>query len=145
MTETTEVPVKPGQRDIALADVRKTTRRIGEAAEGNLLAIVAGGIALGVVAGALLPKSRRETELLGPAGRRVTDAATGAAEAAKGAATAELASLPLSKSAAREQIGRVLEQIAKALSSAGEAALNPHLNPQPEPPGVKKTPKKTAK
>jgi hypothetical protein len=124
MTETTDDPVKPGRRDTALAEVRKTAHRVGQAAEGNPLAIVAGGIALGVVAGALLPKSRRETELLGPVGKRMTDVASGAADAARGAATAELASLPLSKSAAREQVGRVLEQIAKALSSAGEAALN---------------------
>jgi hypothetical protein len=124
MTEITDAPVKLGRRDTALAEVRKTAHRMGEAAEGNPLAIVAGGIALGVVAGALLPKSKRETELLGPVGRRMTDVASGAAEAAKGAATAELATLPLSKSAAREQVGRVLDQIAKALSSAGEAALN---------------------
>jgi hypothetical protein len=124
MTEINDAPVKPGRRETALAEVRKTAHRVGEAAEGNPLAIVAGGIALGIVAGALLPKSKRETELLGPVGRRVTDVATGAAEAAKGAATAELASLPLSKTAAREQVGRVLDQIAKALSSAGEAALN---------------------
>ncbi len=136
MTETPKADTKPSGRvetaiatardtaSDALVEVRKTAHRAGKAAEGNPLAIVAGGIALGVVAGALLPKSRRETELLGSVGKRMTDVASGAAEAARGAATAELASLPLSKTAAREQVGRVLEQIAKALSSAGEAALN---------------------
>ena len=130
MTETTDAPVKhaatkpAGRAEAALVEARKTARRVGEAAEGNPLAVVAGGIALGVVAGALLPKTRRETEWLGPVGKRMTDVATGAAEAARGAAAAELATLPLSRTAAREQVGRVLDQIAQALSSAGEAALS---------------------
>ncbi len=124
MTETTKADAKPGRRETALAEVRKTAHRVRGAAEGNPLAIVAGGIALGVAAGALLPRTRRETDLLGPVGRRMTAVAAGAADAAKGAATAELASLPLSRTAAREQVGRVLDQIARALSSAGEAALN---------------------
>lgn len=107
----------------ALDETRKAARRVGKAAEANPLAVIAGGIAIGLAAGALLPKSRRETELLGPVGKRLTGAAAGAAEAAKDAAKAELGSLPLSKDAARAQVSKLLDQVGKALSAGGEAAL----------------------
>ncbi len=122
MTEETRTKSKRAETSAGVA--RAAAERAGKAAEANPLAVVAGGIALGVVAGALLPRTRRETELLGPVGKRVKDVATGAAEAAKVAAAAELASLPLSKSAAREQVGKIVDQVGKALASAGAAALS---------------------
>jgi ElaB/YqjD/DUF883 family membrane-anchored ribosome-binding protein len=106
-----------------IEETREVARRAGEVAEANPMAVVVGGVALGLAAGALLPKTRRETELLGPVGRRLTDAAADAASAAKDAAKVELATIPLSKEAARDQVGKVLDQIAKAISGAGEAAL----------------------
>ncbi|HEX4693371.1 hypothetical protein [Sphingomonas sp.] len=112
-----------GAANGALDETRRIARRAGEAAEANPMALLAGGIAIGVAAGALLPKSRRETELLAPVGKRLTDAAADAAEAAKDAAKAELSTLPLSKEAARAQMGKVIDHVAKAVSDAGEAAL----------------------
>ena len=41
---------------------------------------VIAGLALGAVAGLLVPRTRRETELLGPTGRKLNEAARGAAE-----------------------------------------------------------------
>ena len=120
-----------GAANSALDETRRVARRAGEAAEANPLAVVAGGIAIGVVAGALLPKTQRETELLGPVGRRLTDAAADAATAARDAAKIELATLPLSKEAARAQVGKVLDQVAKAVSDAGEAAISTRKRPQP--------------
>jgi len=113
----------------ALDETRRIARRAGEAAEANPMALLAGGIAIGVAAGALLPKSRRETELLAPVGKRLTDAAAEAAGAAKEAAKAELSTLPLSKEAARAQMGKVIDQVAKAVSDAGEAALASRSQP----------------
>jgi ElaB/YqjD/DUF883 family membrane-anchored ribosome-binding protein len=103
----------------ALDETRRAARAAGDVAEANPMAVVAGGIAIGLAAGALLPKSRRETELLGPVGRRITDAASDAVSAARDAARVELATLPLSKEAARAQVGKVLDQVAKAVSDAG--------------------------
>ena len=133
MTETTR-KVPAGRMEAALSSARSTAndalqetrraaQRVGKAAEANPLAVVAGGIAIGLAAGALLPKSKRETELLGPVGKRLTGAAAGAAEAAKDAAKAELGSLPLSKEAARAQVTKLLDQVGQALSAGGEAAL----------------------
>jgi ElaB/YqjD/DUF883 family membrane-anchored ribosome-binding protein len=113
-----------GATNDALHETRKVAERAGKAIETNPLAVVAGGIAIGLAAGALLPKTKRETELLGAAGKRLTGVAAGAAEAAREAAKAELATLPLSKDAAKAQVSKLIDQVAKAVSSAGEAALN---------------------
>ncbi|MDB5677624.1 hypothetical protein [Sphingomonas bacterium] len=122
----------------ALGETRKAARRVGKAAEANPLAVIAGGIAIGLAAGALLPRSRRETELLGATGKRLNGAVAGAAEAARDAAKAELGSLPLSKDAARKQVTKLLDQVGKALSAGGEAALAA----RDEAPAPKKTARK---
>ena len=113
-----------GATNDALHETRKAAERAGKAIEANPLAVIAGGIAIGLAAGALLPKTKRETELLGSVGKRLTGVAAGAAEAARDAAKAELGSLPLSKDAAKAQVSKLIDQVAKAVSSAGEAALN---------------------
>jgi ElaB/YqjD/DUF883 family membrane-anchored ribosome-binding protein len=113
-----------GATNDALHETRKVAERAGKAIETNPLAVIAGGIAIGLAAGALLPKTKRETELLGSVGKRLTGVAAGAAEAARDAAKAELGSLPLSKDAAKAQVSKLIDQVAKAVSSAGEAALN---------------------
>jgi hypothetical protein len=113
-----------GATNDALHETRKVAERAGKAIETNPLAVIAGGIAIGLAAGALLPKTKRETELLGSVGKRLTGVAAGAAEAARDAAKTELGSLPLSKDAAKAQVSKLIDQVAKAVSSAGEAALN---------------------
>ena len=113
-----------GATNDALHETRKAAERAGKAIEANPLAVIAGGIAIGLAAGALLPKTKRETELLGSVGKRLTGVAAGAAGAARDAAKAELGSLPLSKDAAKAQVSKLIDQVAKAVSSAGDAALN---------------------
>lgn len=113
-----------GATNDALHETRKVAERAGKAIETNPLAVIAGGIAIGLAAGALLPRTKRETELLGSVGKRLTGVAAGAAGAARDAAKAELGSLPLSKDAAKAQVSKLIDQVAKAVSSAGEAALN---------------------
>ena len=126
----------------ALDGARERVKTAGKAMESNPMAVVAGGIALGVIAGALLPRTRREIELLGPVGKRVKDVAAGAAGAARAAATAELASLPLTRDSAREQVGKLIDQVSKALSSAGQAALTHAEEARPAPKPVKSSTKK---
>ncbi len=122
----------------AAHETRKAAATAAKAVEANPLAVVAGGIALGVAIGALLPRSKRETELLGPTGKKLNKAAADAAGAARDAAKAELVALPLSKQAVRDQAGKVLDTLAKAVSSAGDAALNTGAT-------VENAPKKPAK
>jgi len=142
MTETTRN--KPaGRMETALTSARGAANDAlsgtRKAAEANPLAVIAGGIAIGLAAGALLPKSKRETELLGPVGKRLTGAAAGAAGAAKEAAKAELGALPLSKDAARAQVSKLFDQVGKALTAGGDAALAARDTP---PAPLKRAPRK---
>ena len=56
-------------RDIA----RQTVAGI----EANPVAVLAGGIAVGLLAGSLIPRSESETKLLRPVGKRLSDTARG--------------------------------------------------------------------
>ena len=67
---------------------------------------------------------KRRVVIWNRACERLTGVAAGAAGAARDAAKAELGSLPLSKDAAKAQVSKLIDQVAKAVSSAGEAALN---------------------
>ena len=58
------------------------SRQTADRIETNPLAAVAGGLALGAVLGALLPRTEREVQALGDVGHKVTDAARDAANTA---------------------------------------------------------------
>lgn len=108
--------------DSARDGAARAARRTAEAVEGNPLAVLAGGIAVGVLAGALLPKTERESALLGPVGKRLTEGATTAAKAARDAGVAELASAGISRDALREQAEKIVGKVMSAVQDAGDAA-----------------------
>jgi hypothetical protein len=93
--------------------------RAGETIENNPLALVAGGIALGVVIGALLPRLAREKELLGPVGKRIAEGASAAASAARDAGKAEIDALLPKGDAAKGQISKI---IGTAFTAAKDAS-----------------------
>lgn len=101
---------------------REAVRRTAQGIEANPLAILVGGVAIGVLAGTVIPRTEQEGKLLGPIGKRINDTAAGAAQAAKDAGKAELDSLGLNRNAARDQVGKLLDGVVRALSSAGSAA-----------------------
>jgi hypothetical protein len=96
--------------------------RILEGVDANPVAVLAGGIALGLFAGALLPKTRLEGQYLAPLGAKLNEGARTAASAAAEAGRTELAAAGLSRVGANEQLGKILEAFGGALRSAGEAA-----------------------
>lgn len=110
----------------ALKSARETAavaaRRTADGIEGNPLTVLVGGLAVGVLAGALLPKTARESELLGPVGKRLTDGATAAARAARDAGQQELVAAGISSTAAREQVGKLFDSVVGAVKNAGDAA-----------------------
>lgn len=61
------------------------TRRTADGIDGNPMAALVGGLALGAIAGALLPIARQERQLFGNVGRRINDTARQAALAARDA------------------------------------------------------------
>ncbi len=91
--------------------------------ETNPLAAVAGGLVLGAVVGALVPRSQREREMLAPIGGRLNEAVADAGQAAKSAGLAELDERGLTKDAVKDRGKGILDDIAKTLSTAGAAAL----------------------
>ena len=65
-------------------------RRTAEGIDGNPMAAVVGGLALGAIVGALFPVSRQERQLFGSVGKRLNDTAREAATAARDAGKEQL-------------------------------------------------------
>ena len=100
-----------------MTDTRNETRTSGARGNDALetarqkisaspLAAVAGGVAVGAALGMLLPRSRREQELLAGVGQKVTDAAREAADSAV--------------EAGRQQVNEIKQN---AMSKVGEAVV----------------------
>jgi hypothetical protein len=93
------------------------------AGNADPIVTVAGGLVLGAVAAALLPRSRKEEELLGPVGRKINDTAREAARAAKEAGRHQLDELGLTKDGARRRLDEFTDKaVGVARNSAGAAA-----------------------
>lgn len=98
-------------------------RRAGEGIDSNPVAAVVGGLAIGAIVAALLPRSRAEGEYLGAAGRRVNEAAREAARAAREAGKSQLDELGLSRDGLKGKIDDFTGRAVGAVkSSAGAAA-----------------------
>lgn len=90
--------------------------------EGNPLTALAGGLALGAIIAALLPRTAREKKIMGPVSRSVKSSAKTAAKVASNVAKAELVALGVSSDAARRQVRTLADKVGKAASKAGKAA-----------------------
>ena len=108
--------------DRARETASDAARRTAEGLETNPLGIVVGGLAVGVLAGALLPRSQKEKELLAPVGKRLGDTARAAIDTAREQGRTELEARGFTKDAAQEQVKNLLGGVGKALSSAGAVA-----------------------
>lgn len=102
--------------------LRDAAHQTGDFVESNPLSVLAGGLALGAIVGALVPRSEREKDLLAPVGKKVGMAAMAAFAAAKEAGKGELADRGLTKDGAREQAKSLLQGVATAASNVGNAA-----------------------
>ena len=94
----------------------------GEKLQENPMAMLLGGLALGALVGALLPRSEREVALLGSLGERIGDAAREAFEAARATGYDKLDELGISKDGAREKVKTIIDGALEAASTAGKAA-----------------------
>ncbi|GAA3745009.1 ElaB/YqjD/DUF883 family membrane-anchored ribosome-binding protein [Sphingorhabdus rigui] len=90
----------------------------------NPLAIVLGGIAIGAIVGALLPRTERETKVLGKAGKKLNKKARKMAEAAKAAGKDQVESLGLNGDALRLQFRELVSKAAVAVKAASQAATD---------------------
>ena len=108
----------------AYAAAREKTGQAGEKLESNPLAALLGGIAIGAIAGALIPRLAKEKELLAPLGEKIGEAARAALDAGKSAGTGALEEAGLSSDQIRAQVSKLVEQALKAANEAGTAAVS---------------------
>lgn len=119
--QTSDSRIKDGLEN-ARATASDATARAGEAIEANPLAVLAGGLALGAIAGALIPRSEKERELLRPVGARIGATAAAAIAAAKDAGRTELENRGLTAGSARDQVKTLFQNIGQAATGAATAA-----------------------
>ena len=86
------------------------------------LALLAGGVALGVLVGVLLPRIAKERELLDPLGKRLADTATAAVKAGKDAGKAEIDSLLPARDATRDRVSQLIGNVLEAAKGAAAKA-----------------------
>ncbi|WP_375428674.1 hypothetical protein [uncultured Sphingomonas sp.] len=110
---------KTDSADQSTLDV--ATARATETVDTNPLGVLAGGLALGAIAGALLPRTDREKELLRPVGAKIGATAVAAIAAAKEAGRTEMEARGLTKDSARDQAKSLFENVVKAASGVATA------------------------
>lgn len=102
----------------AYGSVRDTAssagRRTADGIDANPMAALVGGLALGAIAAAFLPKTRREDQLFGQVGQRISDTARDAARAAKDAGRDKLDELGLNAESAKQHVSEVVGSSATA-------------------------------
>lgn len=103
--------------------------------EDNPLAALAGAIAVGAVAAAIIPASRRELATIGPIGERVKDAMGEAFRAAKSAGAEQLTASGMTATAATSGLGvlagHLVTAALSATNAAGSSVRKPRTSAQP--------------
>ncbi len=110
--------------DATRQGAKQAATRAADGIESNPLAVLAGGLALGAIAGALLPKSEQEARVLGPLGKRLSETATAAAIAAREAGKQQLTSVIPDKDAAKEGIRTAVSEVVQAAKDGGKSAAS---------------------
>ena len=111
-------------KDKAAEVAHKTAQTI----EANPLGILVGGLAVGVLAGALIPRSAREKEVLAPLGKKLGETVRQATHAARETGLRELEQAGLTKDAAKDRARSLFDDVVKAASNAGSAAAKAAAN-----------------
>lgn len=109
-------------RDTATSSADNAVKATAEAVDQNPFGALAGAIAVGAVAAAMIPASRRELEALGPWTDKMRDAIVEAFDAAKAAGAVELTAGGLTLAAASEGVGGIVGKLVKAATVASSAA-----------------------
>ncbi|MFC4292027.1 hypothetical protein ACFOWX_06320 [Sphingorhabdus arenilitoris] len=115
-----EVASKKVQSSKQLAT--KAKAKSADTIDKNPLAIVAGGLAIGAIIGALLPKTEREQKILGKTGKKLNEKAKQVAGAAKEAGMKKVDDLGINKDTARDQFRDLVSKATEAVKAAGQAA-----------------------
>jgi hypothetical protein len=107
-------------RDNFAASGRKARDTLSEA---PLLAL-AGGIAAGAIIAALLPRTKRETELVGPTAKRVRDSARAAYDAARDAGSSKLDEAGITRDRGTKTMKDLIQGLTDAARASAGAAYD---------------------
>lgn len=105
-------------RDRASGAVESTRNGI----DSNPAAALVGGLAIGALVAAILPRTQREAAVLGGVGKRLNQSALGAAEAAREAGREKLEEFGLTREGARQRFTEFTSSAGEALRTSAEAA-----------------------
>ena len=97
-------------------------RRASARIDSNPVAAVVGGLAIGAIVAALLPRTSREDEMLGEVGRKINDGAREAARAAREAGKSQLDELGLSRDGLRDKLDDFTDRAVGAVKSSAAGA-----------------------
>lgn len=100
---------------------RKTPSQADDLAS-NPVVLLAGGVALGVLVGMLIPRLAKERELLDPVGKKLADRASAAAQAAKETGKAEVEALLPARDATRDKVTALIDNVLEAARGAATKA-----------------------
>jgi ElaB/YqjD/DUF883 family membrane-anchored ribosome-binding protein len=98
----------------------RAAERTSETIDTNPMMALAGGLALGAVLAALLPKTRKEEELLGGYGRKINETAREAARAAKEAGTGKLDELGYNRDNIKQKVDSLRSDAAEIAAAAAQ-------------------------
>lgn len=113
----TRPPAKKGKRD-AIKTAADTAfdraRATVQGLEANPVGVLVGGLAVGLIAGAFVPRSEQEKKALRPVGKRLAEGAVAAAAAAKETGREQLSAAVLGRDAAKESARKVFDSALQA-------------------------------
>ncbi|MHA6719407.1 hypothetical protein ACX40Y_08120 [Sphingomonas sp. RS6] len=103
-----------------MSDINNASERSESAGiTDNPALLLAGGVAVGVLIGMLLPRFERERAALEPIGRRLAEGATAAAQAARESGRQQLDSLIPDADATKERVSALFGNVIEAAKDAG--------------------------
>lgn len=98
--------------------------KTADGVDANPVAALIGGLALGALAAAVLPRTRKEEELLGPVGAKINDRARTAAQSAMEAGQNKLDELGISKDSAIDKAREFAQSAADVVKETATAAAS---------------------
>ena len=96
--------------------------KTADGVDANPVAALIGGLALGALAAAMLPRTRKEDELLGSIGGKINDTARNAAQAAKDVGQSKLGELGINKDTAMDKAREMAQSAAGIVKESANAA-----------------------
>ena len=114
----------PSARERAIDAYESAREQARGQVGGSPLLALGGGLALGALVAALLPRSKAEERLMGKVGSRITTSARYAFDAAKEAGRERLTELNITKDAGASAVQSLIDGLGKAARSSGQAAVD---------------------